>query len=1007
MKVLIVAKTRRGGGACVGGLSQEGLSVRLVAHDADRNERAGMEYEVGELWEVEAARDPLVIPPHVENVIVCSARKVGRCTHPEEQIYQHFPPVEGGPGALFEGLLQRSPSGALYIAQRTGLPSRSTLFWIADQPLHRDGEGKRIRYRYMAQAGNSALTFVGFQEPRAVIPAGTLLRVSLAHWWRPKDRPDEELRCYAQLSGWFSDTRRAATPVAADARRLASTNGPQSLEPTLSLFTSATTDSQHGTAEDNPSAVSPALLSPETTAAAVSAPTPPPGDGLEPARQVLKQTFGFADFLPLQAEIISHLLHQRDALAIMPTGGGKSLCYQLPALLFDGLTVVVSPLIALMQDQVSQLRELEVPAAFLNSTLSLQEYVSVTGRVRHGSLKILYVAPETLLRPETLLLLEESRLACLAVDEAHCISEWGHDFRPEYRQLHAVRQRFSQAVCIALTATATPRVREDIRRLLGIAAAGEFLGSFNRPNLFLVVQPRRDGLAQTLAFLEQHRDQSGIIYCATRQRVDELSTELSARGWAALPYHAGLADDVRRRNQEQFVREDATIMVATVAFGMGINKSNVRFILHFNLPKDLESYYQEIGRAGRDGLPADCLLLHSRADAMTSQHLIDKGAAAERPGRQARLEAMIRYAEAANCRRMLLLAYFGEAASGNCGHCDQCQDASAPKEMTDITIPAQKFLSCVKRTGESFGRAYIIDILRGSRAKRILQNGHDHLSTYGIGRELSAEEWRDLARHLISQGLLDQDLQHGGLRLTAKAWTVLKGEKIQMARLAAPEAAAAPTAAQPEYDRELFQRLRQLRQELAVQAGLPSYIVFSDRALLEMATYLPQDEPQFLLVNGVGAAKLAHYGQRFLELIRAYCEPRQLLPRRTASSATAEPMRWVTLKRRFEEVGELFASGHSLDELQARYEVKRETILQHLDRYSETGGHLDANRLLALSALSPENRQQVLAAFDRLGLERLSPIYESLGGRIGYDELHLLRIYLRASTNLPKKVSAS
>ena len=331
----------------------------------------------------------------------------------------------------------------------------------------------------------------------------------------------------------------------------------------------------------------------------------------------------------------------------MPTGGGKSLCYQLPALLLDGLTVVVSPLIALMQDQVSQLHQLGVPAAFLNSTVQLHEYICTTNRVRRGDVRLLYVAPETLLRPETLLLLEQSRLACLAVDEAHCISEWGHDFRPEYRQFQEVRGRFPQAVCLALTATATTRVREDIRRLLSIGADGEFVASFDRRNLFLAAEPRRDGLAQTLAFLEKHRGQAGIIYCGTRRQVDELTAALNDNGWPALPYHAGLDDEVRRQNQERFIRDDVPLMVATIAFGLGINKSNVRFVVHYHLPKDLESYYQEIGRAGRDGLPADCLLLHSRADAVTTRRFIDEGAASERPGRQARLDAMMRYAETA------------------------------------------------------------------------------------------------------------------------------------------------------------------------------------------------------------------------------------------------------------------------------------------------------------------------------------------------------------------------
>lgn len=510
MRVLIVAKTRRGSGACVGGITEEGRSVRLIAADAATNERAGMEYEVGEVWEIEAQPDLETVPPHTENVIVLRARRLRRSTAVESAIRRFMPPVIGGPERLFDGLVQASPSGALYIAHRTGLPSRSTMFWVPDQPLALDCEDKRIRYRYPTGDGGRTITFVGFQEPVEVLPAGTLLRVSLAHWWRPKERPEEELRCYVQLSGWFPRTREsggpAASPADAEGRKPKAEVGRAGL-------------------------------------------TRPTASQLERAREVLKQTFGFAEFLPVQENVIAHVLQRRDALVVMPTGGGKSLCYQLPALVFDGLTVVVSPLIALMQDQVSQLRELAVAAAFLNSTLPHRDYVAIAHRVRQGGIKILYVAPETLLRPETLLLLEQSRLTCLAVDEAHCISEWGHDFRPEYRQLQEVRGRFPQALCLALTATATPRVREDIRRLLGIGPDAEFVASFNRPNLFLAVEPRHDGLAQTLAFLEHHRDQSGIIYCGTRQQVDEMTADLNANGWPALPYHAGLEDAVRRKTR--------------------------------------------------------------------------------------------------------------------------------------------------------------------------------------------------------------------------------------------------------------------------------------------------------------------------------------------------------------------------------------------------------------------------------------------------------------------------
>ncbi|HVR35280.1 MAG TPA: DNA helicase RecQ [Methylomirabilota bacterium] len=949
MRVLIVAKTRRGGGACVGGVTLEGRSVRLVFAGALAGDHAGLEYEVGEVWEIESSPDPHIVPPHVENILVYSGRRLKRVRDAGEIIRRLMPSVMGGPDPLFDGLLQALPSGCLYIAERTGIPSRSTLFWVPDQPLERDTDARRIRYRYPTEDGGRTLTFVGFQEPVEVIPAGTLLRVSLAHWWRPPERPDEELRCHGQLSGWFLEEK--PLPGAAPG------SGHQPF--------------QQPRAE------------------------PAPVPELATARALLKQVFGFAEFLPQQHAVVTRILQRRDTLVILPTGGGKSLCYQLPALLLDGLTVVVSPLIALMQDQVHQLHELAVRAAFLNSSLSHREYLSAARNVRGGEARILYVAPETLLRPETLLLLEESRLACLAVDEAHCISEWGHDFRPEYRQLEQVRQRFPEAVCVALTATATPRVRRDIRRLLGIEAAGEITGSFNRPNLFLGVQARSDGLGQTLTFLEQHRGQAGIVYCSTRKQVDQLAAELAARDWPVLPYHAGLDSESRRRNQERFIHDDDVVMVATIAFGMGINKSNVRFILHYNLPRDLEGYYQEIGRAGRDGLPADCLLLHSRADAVTIRRFIDQGADSERSGRQARLEAMIRYAEAAGCRRIPLLAYFGEAHEGGCGQCDRCRAGDGRTDQVDVTEAARNFLTCVERTGESFGPVRIIDVLRGSRSQRVLSRGHDRLPVHGVGREFSVREWRELAKQFIEQGLVKQDLEFGGLRLSGRARAVLNGERVFVRRGREPAGVRTGSDSQATHDSGLFELLRRKRRELADQGGLPAYIIFSDRTLVEMARRLPRTAEEFLAINGVGEARLANYGEGFLEVIRAHGASRHSGGSATVGGSETQPTRLKTVRRRCEEIGEAFTVGETIDQLAARFGVKRGTILQHLEQHVVSGGRLDAGRVLAASALPVEQRAPVLALFKRHGLDRLAPVFEELGGRVAYDELRLLRIWFR------------
>ncbi len=676
----------------------------------------------------------------------------------------------------------------------------------------------------------------------------------------------------------------------------------------------------------------------------------------------------------------------------MPTGGGKSLCYQLPALLFDGLTVVISPLIALMQDQVDGLREMGAPAIFLNSTLDYPDYVAAMHRVRSGKVKLLYLAPETLLRPETLLMLDQSRVTALVIDEAHCISEWGHDFRPEYRQLLPVRQRFPGAVCVALTATATPRVQQDIKRILGFAESNTFLASFDRSNLYLGVHLRTDGLKQTLDFIDAHRSQPGIIYCSTRVQVDELAAALQKQGWPVLPYHAGMEDSVRVEHQNRFIRGDDVVMVATIAFGMGIDKPNVRFVLHYNLPGSLENYYQEIGRAGRDGLRADCLLLFSQADVQTIHYFINEGAASERKGRIARLQDLVSYVQTDVCRRKPLLSYFGETrADEPCGACDNCLAQEQPEgQRIDVTIAAQKFLSCVKRTGEIFGASHIVEVLRGSRSKDVLSRGHDKLSTYGIGKEFTTRQWRYLAQQFVSQGLLQQDLEHGSLRLTPKAYQVFKGEPAFAVMETARETGPARVTG---YDAILLEQLRSLRRALAEAANLPPYVIFHDRTLIEMATYFPQSPESFLALDGVGERKLERYGDAFLSLLRHYCSEHNLKERPRATLASLPTLNVTSGKRRFEEVGELFADGRSISEIQAIYGVQRGTIVSHLTTYQRAGGEVDAERVLHASTLTPDEQQRVLARLAELGPEALRPVFDALEGTIPWDELHLMRLY--------------
>src|ERR1043165_3287817 len=565
-------------------------------------------------------------------------------------------------------------------------------------------------------------------------------------------------------------------------------------------------------------------------------------DNLLTPSSILKNTFGYDTFRPLRREVIENVMACRDTLAVMPTGGGKSLCYQIPALLLEGLTVVVSPLISLMKDQVEQLRAFGVPALFLNSSLAPYEYQENMEYVKRGEVKLLYVAPETLLTPRILSLLAEVKVDLLTIDEAHCISEWGHDFRPEYRQLVEVRKRFPNAVCLALTATATDRVRQDIRTTLKFSTTNEFIASFNRENLYLEVIRKGDPMAQTMEMLERYKDHSGIIYCFSRKQVDELASYLASKGYSVRPYHAGLDDAERRKNQEAFIRDDVQIIVATIAFGMGINKPNVRFVIHFDLPKSIESYYQEIGRAGRDGLPAHCLLLYSYSDVAKLTYFIDQKEGNEKRVAIQHLNAIVRYAEdETTCRRKPLLNYFGEAtAADSCSNCDNC--TSAPTPLTDITIFAQKFLSCVKRADEKFGAGHIVDILLGSENEKVLRWEHNKLSTYGIGKELTKKQWMHISRQLLNMGYLKQEGEYHTLSLTTKALETLRKRETIMGTM--PEAERVKKAekkkAGVEYNKALFALLRQKRKELADEAGVPPYVIFSDKTLAEMAAYYPQ-----------------------------------------------------------------------------------------------------------------------------------------------------------------------
>ncbi|HHE37968.1 MAG TPA: DNA helicase RecQ [Candidatus Cloacimonetes bacterium] len=588
-------------------------------------------------------------------------------------------------------------------------------------------------------------------------------------------------------------------------------------------------------------------------------------------KSILKNTFGFDEFRLLQQDIIQNILSKKDTLIIMPTGSGKSLCYQLPALIFEGLTIVISPLISLMKDQVEQLHEMGVRAVFLNSSLTYSEYNFNINLILKSQVKLVYLAPEAMLTQKILTIFSKIKVDCITIDEAHCISEWGHDFRPEYRQLVEVRKLFPKAVCVALTATATPRVQKDIMDNLKFEKSNKFISSFNRENLFLQIIPKTEPVIQTLDFLEKFPDQSGIIYCFSRRQVDELYQILEEKGFSVKPYHAGLEDEERRRNQELFIKDDVQIIVATIAFGMGINKPNIRFVVHFDLPKNIESYYQEIGRAGRDGLKSSCLLLFSYGDIAKIKYFINQKEEKEKRIAFMHLDALVNFCEANICRRVPLLKYFGEDFSTeNCGMCDNCGEET--KELIDITIHAQKFLSCMKRTGEFFGAGHIIDILRGSKNQKVLEKKHEQLSTYNIGNDLSKKQWFHLSRQFIQQNLIRKDNQFGSLKITPEGWEVLRSkQKIEGLLIEEKVKFKKIKEVDFEFDHKLFEKLRQKRKEIASSSGLPPYIIFQDKALIEMAAFFPQSEYNFMKINGVGQNKFEKYGNTFLEIIRDYC----------------------------------------------------------------------------------------------------------------------------------------
>ena len=608
---------------------------------------------------------------------------------------------------------------------------------------------------------------------------------------------------------------------------------------------------------------------------------------------VLKTVFGYDEFRPLQKDIITNVLKGHDTLAVMPTGGGKSLCYQLPALIMQGITIVVSPLISLMQDQVSSLKTAGIQSAFLNSTQSWEEYCKTIDEIKSGQIKIIYVSPEGLAtnKIRELLSSPELEISCITIDEAHCVSQWGHDFRPDYLEISSVRHLFPKAVMLALTATATEHVRQDICKNLGMKNPKVFISSFNRENIYLEVQPKRGAMETVINYIRRHAGDSGIIYCNSRKQVEEIAQTLDKKGYSALPYHAGLSDEVRAKNQDMFIKDEVQIIVATIAFGMGINKPNVRYVINYDLPKSIEEYYQEIGRAGRDGLPSSALLLYSAGDIHKIKFFIDDSADPEKA--ELLLQGMINYATSRTCRRKALLAYFGETyepaeksdESLNLCCCDICSGPAA--ELKDVTIPSQKFLCCIIRTNQRFGAGYVTDVLLGSKAQRIIDNGHTQISTWGIGTEYSKQEWLELCDLLVDEGYIKKTGDYNVLELTdtgkrfVASRTSLKlpmrsatirsfsksGVSNYNTNVRGEKIIAEKPAVNDERAEAIITNLKNWRKRKADDLNIAPYMIFGDKTLLDLAAKKPKNRGDLLNVYGIGRVKAEEFGRAILQII--------------------------------------------------------------------------------------------------------------------------------------------
>ncbi len=702
----------------------------------------------------------------------------------------------------------------------------------------------------------------------------------------------------------------------------------------------------------------------------------------------LQRIFGFSTFRANQEEIVQAILAGRDIFAVMPTGGGKSLCYQLPASIMEGTCLVVSPLISLMKDQVDAANAFGMKAGLLNSTLSTAQQHEVLARLQEGDYDLLYLSPERLALPGFFERLRRAPLSFVAVDEAHCISEWGHDFRPDYLALSSLKQELPGVPITAFTATATQRVQEDIVRRLALNNPLMTRASFDRPNLFYQVQLRDQVNSQIEAVVRAHPDEAGIVYRLSRADVEKTSVWLQKQGVKALPYHAGLDKKTRAQNQEAFNRDEVQVVVATVAFGMGIDKSNVRFVIHGDLPKSMEGYYQETGRAGRDGEPALCLLLYSRGDYFRLRPFIDQlPDERERQAGMAQLSRMMALAEQPVCRRRAILHYFDEEYDrGNCGACDVCVHGV---QSVDATTEAQMVMSAIYRTGQRFGAGHIVDIVYGARTARISTLGHDQLKTYGVGRDKGKRFWRQLIDGLLSQGMLKSEGDpYPMLQITAGGEEVLFGRAQFVTHQMLEDTSTRSEA--PLYDEHLFALLKKLRRDMAEKEGVPPYVLFSDKSLHQMSTLMPQSADGLLAINGVGQMKLERYGRPFLEVIVRYlAENPEVCPQQVTQATVPSVARKQTGGQTIDETLRLAERGLSLEAIAAERQLKPSTIAAHIGELLQQGKGLDVDHLV-----DPTVRAEMTELFRNHGLYRLKPVVEGMEGRAGYEQAHIIRGFL-------------